>query len=181
MAVAEADGTAPETAMESLPPVLFESDLDGPLRSVAGFLGGYDTVVLAHPELRLLEALADVDFSRSLAVLVPYMLGDEALSELKANVPQGLDCAFARPSLSTLEVISPLRGALLCVGVAAGREVHLVPSWAIEALGIAASGWYGEVLLLVTGSTYETRRPQGWALLDDDRRFTGHLHLGLDD
>lgn len=177
LATVDATGDLPEDAALGLPSEILNSGLDSIVENAAILLSDYDTILLAHPELAMLEALAHASYEGTVLTLVPTVLADAVVSELQANVPGRLDCVFARPDASTITSVRPVRAALVCVGVDAGPELHLLPSWARESLGNAASCWFGEVLLLLACEARVSSRPLGWSMLDDERRFTGRLAM----
>jgi hypothetical protein len=128
------------------------------------------TVVLTTPDLVVLEALIVLDFAGQVTVICDR----RALSEVCANLPQGLDVkATTREGL----MVSLVRSStiVLTPGLLAGGSYCMVPNDALETLTMLRMTPVQRVVMLPTDELVSERHPE-WDRVADTV-FTHYLTI----
>lgn len=156
------------------PPELLAVDHDLAVREFAEALKPCSSLILLHPELTLLEALAALGYPGRIVTIVPDALPASAFDSLRRNVPACLDCDFQPPTMDAFKSVRPVRAKAVCVGITLCSELHAVPMWARDALGVAALHWFGATTLLDICSVGTASDSSVWSLFDGSQ-FDDHV------
>lgn len=163
-------GGAPEATARTVVPIeALRNELS--LHDGLASLRGYDSIVLAHPELVVLEALAASGHAGRVVAFLPPLLGDERMTSIRANVPERLDVTFLDAAEAPVGV-SPAAATFLTVGFQAGGGYALVPWWTADLLHAWRHRWFGRSLLLDSVGVPVRSRPLGWTSVPIADHFT---------
>lgn len=129
-------------------------------------------LVLAHPELELVEILSTQLRSTRLNIIADATLPAATLSRMRHNIPPHSRAEIIQlPNL--LQSLHPDETVILAVGAHAGGAWVLLPEQTLDALAHLQRNFWGEVVLLDPVGHPIQARSDGWIPVDEKKYFTG--------
>lgn len=132
-------------------------------------------IVVAGPELLLLEVLGDMRCDQAVIVAVDNYLSPEMVARISANIPSGL----AAQVLQVPEVppsLRPSETVMVAIGFDGGCGHTLIVESARAILNFYQSFYFGEVVLLNPLDFAVFGRAEGWVTVTSP--FTQHINPG---
>jgi len=129
-------------------------------------------LVLAHPELELVEVLCAQLRSTNLNIIVDATLPAATLNRIRNNFPPHSRAEIIQlPNLP--ESLHPDEAVMLAVGAHAGGGWVLLPEQTLDALEHLRRNFWGEVVLLDPVGHPIQARSDGWVPVDEKKYFSG--------
>lgn len=141
------------------------------LSGVADELGRHQTLLLAQPELRLLELLAETGYGGRVVTFVPSVLSEAQRLAVEANVPADLnvETCFSYEDPPGLSVFG---SAFVAVAFRGGSDQLVLHSWSARLLRRWHEIWFGARIFVNPISSVVRTRLDGWESLSLDRHDT---------
>lgn len=137
----------------------------------AGLLDDIDRVIVAGPELGLLEILADLDIGDiGVTVTLPADTPAASATRIERNMPAGIRGSVVQVPDLPSGPFSPQSTVLLVAGINAGYVTYL-PVWIAELL-LFWDGFLFGPRVLIDPVALPVERPAGWVSVTTEHLFT---------
>ncbi len=133
-------------------------------------------IIIAGPELVLLEALAATQQSLSVALALNDSLPSCAAERITLNIPDKLDVqTFQIPNIPSS--LKPTDSVLLATAFYAGGQLAIIPAALRNVLNYYRNFFFGEIILINPFPFAVHARPEGWVTINIADYFTDTIGI----
>ena len=133
-------------------------------------------IIIAGPELVLLEALASTQEKLSIALALNDALPLAAKERIILNTPDTLKVKiFQIPAIPN--ALKPTSSIILATGFYAGSQLALIPATLRNILNFYRNFFFGEIVLINPFPFAVHARPEGWVTINISDYFTDTIGI----
>ncbi len=133
-------------------------------------------IIIAGPELVLLEALAATQQPLSVALALNDSLPSSAAERITRNIPNTLQVqTFQIPNIPSS--LKPTHSVLLATAFYAGGQLAIIPSALRNILNYYRNFFFGEIILINPFPFAVYGRPEGWVTINIADYFTDTIGI----
>lgn len=133
-------------------------------------------IIIAGPELVLLEALAATQSDLSISLALNDTLAMSAAERVTLNTPDRLNVQIYQiPSIP--KALKPTNSIILATGFYAGGQLALIPVALRNILNFYRTFFFGEIILLNPFPFAVHARPEGWVTINISDYFTDTIGI----
>ena len=133
-------------------------------------------IVLAGPELMILELLKENDLNLEVLIAVDSYLTPDKVDRISDNIPSGL----LTKVVQIPEVpfgIKPANAIIIAVGFNAGLDYALITRSTHNILNFYKAFYFGEIVLIDPLGYVTLNRPSDWVVINKSQIFTQHISV----